>query len=112
MINSRGTTASITRSEMSRPGLTISTFGDITIRVAPSGRFEARTRYRDWDGQTRQVQATDQAADRSPKSKLVAITSSSSSRSFPTAGPRKVVTLCGLRSSWQSERGSFAMRTH
>ncbi|TFD03952.1 site-specific integrase [Cryobacterium sandaracinum] len=58
---------------MSRPRLTISTFGDITIRVAPSGRFEARTRYRDWDGQTRQVQATGdtaRAAERSLKSKL------------------------------------------
>jgi hypothetical protein len=42
--------------------LTISTFGDITIRVTPSGRFEARTRYRDWDGQTRQVQATGNTA--------------------------------------------------
>ena len=58
---------------MSRPRLTISTFGDITIRVTPSGRFEARTRYRDWDGQTRQVQAsgdTARAAERSLKSKL------------------------------------------
>lgn len=58
---------------MSRPRLTISTFGDITIRVAPSGRFEARTRYRDWDGQPRQVQAsgdTARAAERSLKSKL------------------------------------------
>jgi len=60
---------------MSRPRLTISTFGGITTRVAPSGRFEARTRFRDWDGQTRQVQATGataRAAERSLKSKLTA----------------------------------------
>jgi hypothetical protein len=53
--------------------LTSSTFGDITIRVMPAGRFEARTRYRDWDGQTRQVQAsgdTARAAERALKSKL------------------------------------------
>jgi integrase len=43
---------------MARPRLTIGTFGDITTRVMPSGRFEARTRYRDWDGRARQVQAT------------------------------------------------------
>jgi hypothetical protein len=43
---------------MGRPRLTIGTFGDVTTRVMPSGRFEARTRYRDWDGRARQVQAT------------------------------------------------------
>lgn len=43
---------------MSRPRLTIGTFGDITTRLMPSGRFEARTRYRDWDGQAQQVQSS------------------------------------------------------
>jgi hypothetical protein len=35
---------------MGRPRLTIGSFGDITIRIQLSARFEARTRYRDWDG--------------------------------------------------------------
>jgi integrase len=58
---------------MARPRLTIGTFGDITTRVMPSGRFEARTRYRDWDGRARQVQATGataKAAEGALKSKL------------------------------------------
>jgi integrase len=58
---------------MARPRLTIGTFGDITTRVMPSGRFEARTRYRDWDGHARQVQAsgaTAKAAEGALKAKL------------------------------------------
>ncbi|WP_245762444.1 hypothetical protein [Mycetocola miduiensis] len=53
--------------------MTIGTFGDITTRVMPSGRFEARTRYRDWDGRARQVQATGataKAAEGALKAKL------------------------------------------
>ncbi|GAA3860449.1 tyrosine-type recombinase/integrase [Leifsonia kafniensis] len=58
---------------MSRPRLTIGTFGDVTTRVTPSGRFEARARYRDWDGRARQVAATGEtakAAERALKGKL------------------------------------------
>jgi hypothetical protein len=41
-----------------RPRLPISAFGAIkTVKLAP-GRFRASTRFRDWDGQTRQVSAT------------------------------------------------------
>ena len=42
---------------MSRPRLTIGTYGEVTTRRLPSGRVEARTRYRDWDGIARLVQA-------------------------------------------------------
>ncbi|WP_198416483.1 hypothetical protein [Cryobacterium lyxosi] len=58
---------------MSRPRLVIGTFGDITVRIMPSGQFMARTMYRDWDGQGRQVQATGntaKAAERALKGKL------------------------------------------
>ena len=58
---------------MSRPRQTIGTFGDIITRIRPSGQFEARTHYRDWDGQSRQVQATGataKAAERALKGKL------------------------------------------
>src|SRR5680860_445780 len=58
---------------MSRPRLTIGTFGEITTRLMPSGRYEARTRYRDWDGQARQVQSsggTAKAAERALKGRL------------------------------------------
>jgi integrase len=57
-----------------RPRLTIGTFGDIGIRRTPGGRFEARTRYRDWDGRSRTVQATSnsaKAAEFALKAKLV-----------------------------------------
>lgn len=47
---------------MSRPRLTIGTYGDITTRRRPSGRIEARARYRDWDGATRLVQASGDTA--------------------------------------------------
>ncbi|WP_229790573.1 tyrosine-type recombinase/integrase [Mycetocola manganoxydans] len=53
--------------------MTIGTFGDVTTRLMPSGRFEARTRYRDWDGRARQVQATGataKAAEGALKAKL------------------------------------------
>ncbi len=58
---------------MSRPRQTIGTFGDIITRIRPSGQFEARTHYRDWDGQSRQVQATGstaKAAERALRGKL------------------------------------------
>ncbi|WP_111721379.1 site-specific integrase [Homoserinimonas sp. OAct 916] len=47
---------------MSRPRLTIGTYGGITTRRRPSGRIEARARYRDWDGATRLVQASGDTA--------------------------------------------------
>jgi len=43
---------------MSRPRIPIGTFGEIDFINRPGGRVEARTRYRDWDGQTRLIQAT------------------------------------------------------
>ena len=58
---------------MPRQRLTIGTFGDITTRKLPSGRFAARTRYRDWDGHSRLVQAsgaTAKAAERALKAKI------------------------------------------
>lgn len=59
---------------MSRPRLTIGTYGEITTRHRPSGRIEARARYRDWDGATRLVQArgdTPAAATHALKAKCV-----------------------------------------
>ncbi|WP_234031307.1 hypothetical protein [Mycetocola zhujimingii] len=53
--------------------MTIGTFGDISTYMSPSGRYLARTRYRDWDGHARLVQAsgtTAKAAERALKSKL------------------------------------------
>jgi len=58
---------------MPRQRLTIGTFGDISTRKVPTGRYEARTRYRDWDGRARLVQAsgaTAKAAERALKAKL------------------------------------------
>jgi hypothetical protein len=58
---------------MPRQRLTIGTFGDISTRQMPNGRYEARTRYRDWDGHARLVQgtgATAKAAERALKAKL------------------------------------------
>jgi len=43
---------------MSRPRIPIGTFGEITFINRANGRVEARARYRDWDGQTRLIQAT------------------------------------------------------
>jgi len=43
---------------MSRQRLAVGTFGEIGFLPAPGGRVIARARYRDWDGRTRQVQAT------------------------------------------------------
>jgi len=43
---------------MSRERLAVGTFGEIGFLPAPGGRVIARARYRDWDGRTRQVQAT------------------------------------------------------
>jgi len=43
---------------MSRPRLTIGTYGDIGFLPAARGRTTAYARYRDWDGISRQVRAT------------------------------------------------------
>lgn len=46
-----------------RPRLPIGTFGEITATKVAPGRFRASTRFRDWDGQTRQVTATGASAN-------------------------------------------------
>ena len=58
---------------MVRPRTPIGTYGTISIRRQPSGRYAARTRYRDWDGKSREVQSTATtrpAAERALKKKL------------------------------------------
>lgn len=58
---------------MARPRLDIGTFGDIWFDTESSGRVVARTRYRDWDGRRRIVQAsgtTEKTAERALKKKL------------------------------------------
>ncbi|WP_370324569.1 tyrosine-type recombinase/integrase [Euzebya sp.] len=58
---------------MGRPRTPIGTFGAISTRTRPSGLVEARTRYRDWDGTLRTVQASADsrtAAERALKAKL------------------------------------------
>lgn len=58
---------------MSRPRLTIGTFGEIGFQSTASGRVSAYARYRDWDGITRVVQATaatEKTAERVLKAKL------------------------------------------
>ena len=41
-----------------RPGIPIDGYGEIAFIHRCKGKVEARTRFRDWDGQTRLVQAT------------------------------------------------------
>ncbi|MBW4042557.1 MAG: tyrosine-type recombinase/integrase [Acidobacteria bacterium] len=58
---------------MSRPRLGVGTSGDFGYTRAASGRVTARTRYRDWDGTVRFVQATGATrltAERELKAKL------------------------------------------
>ena len=43
---------------MGRPPLPVGTWGDITVHATPSGRYEARARFRDYDGVTRHVRRT------------------------------------------------------
>ena len=43
---------------MSRPRIPIGGYGEIAFIPRAKGKVEARTRFRDWDGQTRLVQAT------------------------------------------------------
>lgn len=43
---------------MSRPRIPIGGYGEIAFIPRATGKVEARTRFRDWDGQTRLVQAT------------------------------------------------------
>lgn len=69
----RGKGPAAYRFGMGRPRLSIGSFGDLTTRTLRSGRFEARARYRDWDGRSRIVQATAEtatAAERALKKKL------------------------------------------
>lgn len=43
---------------MAKPRTPIGTFGAISLSSTASGSMRARTRYRDWDGKLRVVQAT------------------------------------------------------
>ncbi|GAA1953300.1 tyrosine-type recombinase/integrase [Nocardioides panacihumi] len=59
---------------MSRPRTPIGTFGDISFQTMPSGQVRARVRFRDDDGQLRQVTATGTSrrkAETTLKSKLL-----------------------------------------
>ena len=59
---------------MSRPRLTIGTYGEIWFLSTDSGKIEARAHYRDWDGKNRLVQAradTQASAERRLKQKLL-----------------------------------------
>lgn len=58
---------------MAKPRTPIGTFGRITFVVRSAGKVGARTRFRDWDGGLRRVQATGDsrnAAERTLKAKL------------------------------------------
>lgn len=58
---------------MGRPRTPIGTYGAIGHRRLATGKHEARTRYRDWDGRSRQVQAVGisrAAAERELKKRL------------------------------------------
>ncbi|MDR1392760.1 MAG: hypothetical protein LBJ62_02145, partial [Bifidobacteriaceae bacterium] len=58
---------------MSRPRLSVGTFGEMLFLAKPTGHIEARARYRDWDGKLREVQATAKtrrAAEAALKEKL------------------------------------------
>lgn len=60
---------------MSRPRLPIGTFGAIWFVTPRPGRVQARASFRDWDGITRQVQATansQSAAETALKEKMAA----------------------------------------
>ncbi len=59
---------------MAKPRLDIGTYGAISFSTPKRGLVRARTRYRDWDGATRQVQAsgpTRATAEKALKAKLV-----------------------------------------
>ena len=43
---------------MGRPRTPIGTFGELEFTTLENGKVQARTRYRDWDGKLRRVQAT------------------------------------------------------
>lgn len=58
---------------MAKPRIEVGTFGAITFIARSARSVEARTRYRDWDGKKRLVQATgpsEMAAERALKKKL------------------------------------------
>lgn len=67
---------------MSRPRIPIGGYGEIAFIRRANGKVEARTRFRDWDGQTRLVQATASskpAAEVALKKKLTSATPSNPS---------------------------------
>lgn len=73
---------------MSRPRLSIGTFGEVGYLPAAGGRVTARAAYRDWDGKTRLVQATagtTRAAENALKAKFAGRTHFQPSTSSLTA---------------------------
>lgn len=73
-----------------RPRTSVGTFGNITVRKH-GPRFVAGTRYRDWDGQLRRIEATGttrQSAERALKERIVARTESEGATGEVTADTR------------------------
>ena len=61
---------------MGRPPLPVGTWGDITVHPTASGRYEARARYRDYDGITRHARRTGDT----PRKAKTALTAALASR--------------------------------
>ena len=61
---------------MGRPPLPVGTWGDITVHTTASGRYEARARYRDYDGITRHARRTGDT----PRKAKTALTAALASR--------------------------------
>lgn len=97
---------------MARPPLPVGTWGDVTTHSTPSGRWEARARYRDWDGTTRQVRRT---AD-TPRKAKQALTAALTRRSRTTGDEVTAdTTLADLAASWAdtlSTRTQGTQRTY
>lgn len=84
-------------SSVGRPPIPVGTYGKIQVLPLPSGLFDARTRFRDYDGKTRQVRAVG-------KSKTAA-TNNLTAKIRDRQGPAGTVItsetkLCDLAASW------------
>ena len=97
---------------MSRPPLGIGTAGNITTKTLVSGRWEARARFRDYDGRTRQLRKTGAsraAAERALKAAIRDRTRTGATDELTGDSPLSVLAELWLLS--RESEGSVAPQT-
>lgn len=99
---------------MARPPLPLGTWGKITRTELPNGTYQARARYRDYDGTTRQVKANGPTAAAAERTLLTNLRDRSTPQNIGHTEITRDTALTLLADAWikvRSDDGSLSPQT-